>query len=417
MLLILAIDSNDIIVELKRIANGATAADRVASQLFEEMINGYATNATTASLDDLAAFTVTAKDITNATSVLKENDKFVHVLARLKTDERLLHIFEVFLQKVTNAKAIVADVGAGSSALQILCNDKRDPNTNAEGGYPIIANLVKAADITDIAKIDKNEDMKHMMKAVFDHGAPDDLVKVVKNANDTVINRVVDFCGNFPEKMKPAFMAAYSKFDDQRQFEARSALLHYSIEKGADAILALVTEADQWGVKDGFAVDNYQLTSEMNGIYKGKFLYVTAMRMAECYTAGTKGFTLELMHKISGLVKEALKAANYQNHVTVELNMNADNTTNETLFNGLQDLNLTKERVIYVLQLDEENSVLSEADVYAAVARMDTDEDRNILAWLYGSAIKTENKANALAKINDDGYYFIEALTKAEVTD
>ncbi|HXW53293.1 MAG TPA: hypothetical protein VEL47_04215 [Myxococcota bacterium] len=423
----LPVDSNDILNEVKRIANQPAPSGQVASQLLEEMINGFATDPNTASLDALAAYTVQAADIimpanggaSAYTGVLVENDKLIHVLSYLQTDERLLRIFEVLSQKVTNPAALVADDGAGASALKILCNSARDLRTQGSHHYQITALMVNKAVAADITKIDDPIDMKILLEAVKTHGAAEDLLKAFTGANDAVAGRVGRFCAQNPDISKAAFRTACATFDPARATLFHNALLSKVFSEGADSINQLVTEAADWGIKDGFATETYQFEAPYGngGAYKGKFHYVLSMGMLDEYVRNSKkGFNLELMHKVSGEVKAALQAG-YVNHVTEEIFTDAAGN-NETLFKGLA-YDLTDERVKYVLQLTDP-AILTEEDVYREavhVASRGPKTDTRILEWLYGASIDTDGKGYALSQLKNEPFRFIEALAALEVTD
>jgi hypothetical protein len=119
----LAIEPNDIYLELKALATELNLADRKVSDDLSMLLQDFKRDH--GDLDAIANLVVPAAD--DGLGSLHSDDKFIHVLAELSTDQAALELWEYLVDNLSNRVLVLGeDSLAGRSALRILTDNGRD---------------------------------------------------------------------------------------------------------------------------------------------------------------------------------------------------------------------------------------------------------------------------------------------------
>jgi hypothetical protein len=181
--LISTVDAQYILDETARLADEGAAADRAVSARLAMLMDVFNDKG------DFNALANTTATIDATNGGFKANDKFMHVLSYLKTDNNMLYMFNHVLGKVVDAKAVLADPGAGSIPLVILSKNAQIPDLRGGKEQDVIASAVQLGDSTDVNKIADRKDLVVVLDAVLERGKTADLQKAFAGVNANLVKK------------------------------------------------------------------------------------------------------------------------------------------------------------------------------------------------------------------------------------
>lgn len=165
----LAISPSDVYQEIRLLATKVNLADRKVSKDLRLLLEDYKRDNT--NLDPIIDLAVPAAD--NGVGALRTADKFIHILARLVTDDKLLDLLQYLTANITvPATALGENNPAGRSALWILTKAGRNP-------------LIIGAEHDDIVKL--------VLTKTLAHGNAADLTKAFSDMDPTAFPVLASF--------------------------------------------------------------------------------------------------------------------------------------------------------------------------------------------------------------------------------